>query len=297
MSSSAASRPPPDALEQLCVALVTGAADVVDEARHGSVHVDAKSTATDLVTSADRACEAWLTTALVARRPHDAILGEEGGGRDGSSGVRWLLDPIDGTVNFVLGLPLYAVSVAAEVDGVVVAGAVCNPVSGETFHAHLGGGAYLGGTRLRGPRAVPLERAVVGTGFGYDAGLRARQMSVAAPLLPRVGDLRRLGSAALDLCFVAAGRLDAYYEVGLNPWDHAAGGLIATEAGCTVSGLRGRPPSGLLYAVAGAGLATDFFALLENLGADTLSRRPIRSPSGSVTLPPGSPYAGPPGPR
>jgi myo-inositol-1(or 4)-monophosphatase len=185
--------------------------------------------------------------------------------------VRWVLDPIDGTVNFVLGLPAYAISVAAEVDGTVAAGAVANPVTRETFHARRGGGAYLGGKRLTGPRDVALERAVVGTGFGYDAGRRARQGAVVAALLPRVADIRRLGAAALDLCFVAAGRLDAYFEAGLNPWDHAAGGLVATEAGCLVSGLRGRPPSGTLYAAAGPGLARRFFSLLEEVGADTVS--------------------------
>ena len=142
----------------------------------------------------------------------------------------------------MLGIPLYAVSVAAEVDGSVVAGAVANPVSGELFRAHLGGGAYLDGERLSGPREVALEQAVIVTGFAYDSAMRRRQMAVAAPLLPRIADLRRLGSAALDLCFVAAGRCDASYEAGLNPWDYAAGALIAAEAGCVVGGLRGGPP-------------------------------------------------------
>jgi myo-inositol-1(or 4)-monophosphatase len=171
----------------------------------------------------------------------------------------------------VLGLPHYAVSVAAEVDGVVVAGAVANPESGETFRAHLGGGAYLGDRPLSGPRDVPLERAVIGTGFGYDAALRAAQAAAVAPLLPQVGDIRRLGSAALELCFLAAGRLDAYYEVGLNEWDHAAGGLVAAESGCLVTGLRGRAPSKQMYAAAGPGLAPAFFAALEAVGADRVS--------------------------
>jgi myo-inositol-1(or 4)-monophosphatase len=264
-------RPDPARLEQLAVDLAEGAAELVRERAADHRSASAKSTATDLVTLVDTAAERWLTARLAELRPDDAVLGEEAGGRGGTTGVRWLLDPIDGTVNFVLGIPHYAVSVAAEVDGVVVAGAVANPVSRETFHAHLGGGARLAGARLTGPREIPLARAVVGTGFGYDAGLRERQAAAAAPLLPRIGDLRRLGSAALELCFLAAGRLDAYFEAGLNEWDHAAGGLVATEAGCVVSGLRGRAPSKAVYAAAGPLLAAEFFALLESVDADRVS--------------------------
>jgi myo-inositol-1(or 4)-monophosphatase len=258
----------PAELEQLAVELAEGAAALVRDGRGGAIEVAAKSTATDLVTEVDRAAERWLVERIRALRPADAILGEEGGDRGGSTGVRWLLDPIDGTVNFVLGLPQYAVSVAAEVGGQVVAGAVCNPATAETFRAALGGGAHLGGVRLAGPRQVPLARAVVGTGFGYDAGARSRQAAVLVPLLPVVADIRRLGAASLDLCFLAAGRLDACFEVGLNVWDHAAGGLVATEAGCVVSGLRGRAPSQRCYAAAGPGLAAEFFAMLESYDAD-----------------------------
>ncbi len=252
--------------------LAAGAAAVVGRHRRGPLGVSSKSTVTDLVTEADRASERWLVQRIAALRPADAVLGEEGAGSDGTSGVRWVLDPIDGTVNFVLGLPQYAVSVAAELDGQVVAGAVCNAASGEVFRAHRGGGAYLGDARLNGPRVVPLARAVVGTGFGYAAAQRGRQGAVVAGLLPRVADIRRLGSASLDLCAVAQGRLDAYFEAGLQPWDYAAGVLIATEAGCVASGLRGSAPSSHLTAVAGEPLATDFFALLEELGADAFSR-------------------------
>jgi myo-inositol-1(or 4)-monophosphatase len=260
--------PTPAELETLAVELARTAADLVRRRRTDHLATAAKSTATDLVTEVDRATERWLVEQLAARRPGDAILGEEGGGRAGTTGVRWLLDPIDGTVNFVLGIPHYAVSVAAEVDGVVVAGAVSNPASGETYCARLGGGARLDDQPLTGPREVPLERAVVATGFGYDARLRARQVAVVTPLLPRIADIRRIGAASLDLCFLAAGRVDAYFEAGLNPWDHAAGGLVATEAGCRISGLRGRPPSGRLYAAAGPSLADDFFAALESVDAD-----------------------------
>jgi myo-inositol-1(or 4)-monophosphatase len=269
MTIDAAGRPPlPTELLDLCVALASGAGDLVRNARHAGMSVATKSTATDLVTEVDTECERWLTAQILARRPDDAILGEEGAGHSGTSGVRWLIDPIDGTVNFVLGIPQYAVSVAAEIDGVIVAGAVTNPVSGEQFRASRGGGAFYGEDRLTGPRDVPLERAVVGTGFGYDVALRTRQAAVAARLLPRIADLRRIGCAALDLCFLAAGRLDAYVEAGLHPWDHAAGGLIVTEAGGVISGLRGREPSGQLFAAAGPTLAPAFFALLESLDAD-----------------------------
>jgi myo-inositol-1(or 4)-monophosphatase len=264
------------ALGEYAVRLALGAADLVRRSTSGRPDTDAKSTSTDLVTAVDRASESWLVEQIAADRPDDAVLGEEGGGRPGTSGVRWVLDPIDGTVNFVLGLPQYAVSVAAEVDGRVVAGAVCNPVSRELFRATLGGGAWLDvdgtGQALGGPRTVDLERAVVGTGFGYDRALRERQGQVAARLLPRVADLRRMGSAALDLCALAAGRLDAYFEVGLNPWDRAAGGLVATEAGCVVTGLRGRAAGPHMTAGAGAQLATPFFALLEELDADRVAR-------------------------
>ncbi len=263
----------PRELGEYAVHLARGAAELVREqtASHRPLDIGSKSTSTDLVTAVDRASERWLVDQISVDRPDDAVLGEEGGGRNGTSGVRWVLDPIDGTVNFVLGLPQYAVSVAAQVDGQFVAGAVCNPVSGELFTATLGGGAALDGQRLSGPRSVELSRAVVGTGFGYDREVRRRQAQVVAELLPRVADVRRLGSAALDLCAVACGRLDGYFESGLNPWDYGAGALIAAEAGCVVSGLRGQPLSTRMAAVAGPGLATDLFGLLEELAADQVA--------------------------
>jgi myo-inositol-1(or 4)-monophosphatase len=236
----------------------------------GSLGVDAKSSPTDVVTEVDRASERWLADELARLRPDDALLGEEGADRAGASGVRWVVDPIDGTVNFLYGLRPYAVSVAAEQDGQVVAGAVYDPTSGETFAARLGGGAYLDGTRIGGSWLAPgLDTAVVATGFGYDAALRAGQGEVLAALLPRVGNVRRLGSAALDLCYVAAGRLDGYYEHGLKDWDRAAGLLVATEAGAVVGGLRGRPPGGVTVAASPA-VAAELTTLLEELGADEL---------------------------
>jgi myo-inositol-1(or 4)-monophosphatase len=262
----------PAELERLAIELATGAADVVRTARESPLSVSSKSTTTDLVTAADRESERWLVEQIARRRPADSVLGEEGGAHGtGGGAVRWVIDPIDGTVNFVLGLPQYAVSVAAEAAGVVVAGAVCNPASGELFHARAGGGAFLGSARLHGPRESPLGRAVIGTGFGYSADRRARQAGVVAALLPRVADIRRLGSASLDLCAVAAGRLDGYFEAGLNRWDYAAGALIAAEAGCVVSGLRGTAAGEHMVAVAGPGLIDDLAALLEELGADRVS--------------------------
>jgi myo-inositol-1(or 4)-monophosphatase len=233
----------------------------------------AKSTPTDVVTEVDRAVERFLVGELRRLRPADAILGEEGGDHQaGTSGVRWLVDPIDGTVNFLYALPQYAVSVAAERDGTVVAGAVHNPATGETFRATLGGGSWLAAPgradrRLAVTGCTDLPQALIATGFGYAAAARARQAAVAARLIPRVRDIRRLGAASLDLCYLAAGRIDGYYEQGLHAWDYAAGGLIAAEAGAVRTGLRDRPAGDQLYCAAGPGLAAAFFGLLEEVGA------------------------------
>jgi len=151
------------------------------------------------------------------------------------------LDPIDGTVNYLYNLPQYAVSLAAEVDGVVVAGVVRNPATGDEWTATRGGGAYRSGRRLGGSDVTDLGQALVATGFGYAADRRAHQAQVIAQLLPRIRDIRRFGVASIDLCFAAEGLVDAYFEKGLNLWDHAAGGLVAAEAGLTVSGLAGAP--------------------------------------------------------
>jgi myo-inositol-1(or 4)-monophosphatase len=270
IASGHVSNSTPD-LGRYATVLATGAGELI-RGRSGLGTVSSKSTSTDLVTEVDRATEQWLLERIATDRPDDAVLGEEGADRSGRSGIRWVVDPVDGTVNFVLGLPSYAVSVAAERDGEVVAGAVCDVVSGAVYCATVGAGAWRddqsGSHRLTGPRVVPLDRAVVGTGFNYDRGVRERQGQVAAQLLPRIADIRRIGSAALDLCALAAGRLDAYYEAGLNRWDAAAGALIATEAGCVVSGLRGRGWGKHLTAAAGPELAPEFFAELERLGAD-----------------------------
>jgi myo-inositol-1(or 4)-monophosphatase len=205
--------------------------------------VQTKSTDTDVVTAADRAVERQVVEALRAQRPGDGVLGEEYGDTavTGPAPVRWILDPIDGTVNYLYGLPQYAVSLAAEVDGVVVAGVVRNAATGDEWTATLGGGAWRGSRRLHGSARDTLDQTLLATGFSYDARRRSHQGAVLAGLITRVRDIRRFGAAALDLCMAAEGSVDAYFEKGLNPWDHAAGGLIAAEAGLRVSGIDGGP--------------------------------------------------------
>jgi myo-inositol-1(or 4)-monophosphatase len=221
-------------LHDLALSAAREASVLVRDRRSRPVEVaDTKSSPTDVVTEADRASEELLRSLITRARPEDAVLGEEGGSEAGTSGVRWIVDPIDGTVNFLYGLPQYAVSVAAEVDGQVVAGVVRNAATGVEDAATLGGGATRDGTRIAVRPVPPLAEALVITGFNYDARLRGLQAAAAARLLPRVRDIRRLGSSALDICFVADGCADAYVEEGLHLWDHAAAGLIAREAGAT----------------------------------------------------------------
>ncbi|MDQ2837228.1 MAG: inositol monophosphatase [Actinomycetota bacterium] len=260
--------PNPAELTELAVGLAGLAGTLMLDRRSRGLSISTKSSVTDIVTDADHAVERLLRGELARLRPADSILGEEGGehGRPDAA-VRWLLDPIDGTVNFMLGLPQFAVSIAAQVQGRTVAGCVLNPVSGDLFQATLGRGAYLGDRRLTGPRSVPLAEAVVATGFGYDPQLRARQGRIVGELLGRVGNLRRLGSAALDLCALAAGWIDLYYEGPLGEWDYAAGLLIAQEAGAVATGLAGGPPGPLLVAAGHPDTAEEFFAVLGELGA------------------------------
>lgn len=190
-----------------------------------------KSSRTDLATAADRASEALVRSEILAERPDDAILGEEEGETPGGSGLTWIVDPLDGTTNFVYGFPAWAVSIAVADAAGVLAGVVHDPLRGETFEAIRGGGATCNGLPLALTTSPPLAEALVGTGFGYASERRRRQAALLPHLLPAVRDIRRAGSAALDLCWVAAGRLDAYFEAGLKPWDLAAGLLVAGEAG------------------------------------------------------------------
>jgi myo-inositol-1(or 4)-monophosphatase len=243
--------------------------------------LDTKSSPTDVVTAMDRAAETLIRTQIMAQRPGDAILGEEGGesggepgGQPGRGRVRWIVDPLDGTVNYLYGLPDWSVSIAVEVQGTVVAGAVVAPERGEEFCAMLGAGAWLWQARggppvpLKCTAGIPLAQALIGTGFGYEARRRQVQGEVVAAVLPQVRDVRRGGSAAIDLCSVAAGRLDGYYERGTNYWDIAAGGLIASEAGAQVAGLAGRPAGPAMTVAAGPGVFGALQDLLASLNPE-----------------------------
>lgn len=232
--------------------------------------ITAKSTPTDLVTELDVWAERHLVEHLLRARPDDGVIGEEGADRPGTSGVTWCIDPIDGTVNFVHRLPGFNVSVAALVDGRAVAGIVTSPLSGETFTATLGGGAEVDGRRLRCAEPASVARSVVGTGFAYDPARRTRQAEVVARVIGRVADIRRFGAAATDLCLVGAGRLDAYWEVGLNPWDHAAGALIATEAGARVAAISGGPASERSVLAAPPAIWDELAQLLLEAGAEAV---------------------------
>ncbi|AYF98126.1 inositol monophosphatase family protein [Protaetiibacter intestinalis] len=237
-------------LLDLTRSIAVEAGELAARRRREGVEVAAtKSSIVDVVTAADSEVEELIRRRIAEARPQDAILGEEGGASGGTSGVTWVVDPIDGTVNYLYGIPHYAVSVAVvegDADPLVwqaLAGAVFNPANGELYTAARGGGAHLGGTAIRIADAVPLEQALVATGFAYDATMRGVQGAVAARLLPLVRDIRRNGTASLDLAYVAAGRLNAFYERTLNPWDHAAGALVAAEAGAVVKGLGVDRPS------------------------------------------------------
>jgi myo-inositol-1(or 4)-monophosphatase len=234
---------PHDELLDLARDIALRAGQLAALRRHEGVEVAAsKSSPVDIVTEADRETEALIRGLLADARPNDGFLGEESGSGSSSSGLTWVVDPIDGTVNFLYGLPHYAVSIAV-VEGepdpltwTALAGVVVNPAIGEVFTATAGGGAFLGEQPIRVADAVPLSQALVATGFAYDSVMRGRQGELVARLLPLVRDIRRQGTASLDLCFVAAGRYNAYFERTLSPWDHAAGALVAREAGATVKG-------------------------------------------------------------
>lgn len=262
-----------DALLKLAREVALKAAALARTRREAGVEVAAsKSSLEDVVTHADREVESLIRSLLADARSTDGFYGEEGAADAGSSGLTWVVDPIDGTVNYLYGIPEYAVSVAV-VEGDpdpltwrAVAGVVVKPSSGEVFTATVGGGAALDGHRITANAGVPLDQALVGTGFSYSSESRAAQGAVLAGLIGQVRDIRRHGAAALDLCSVACGRLDAYYESGLQPWDHAAGALIAQEAGASVTGLRGRPASADFTLAASPELAMKLERTLRELG-------------------------------
>ena len=243
--------------------------------------VETKSTRTDMVTEVDRASEALVAALLAELRPGDGLIAEEGTRRDSTTGVCWLVDPLDGTTNYLYGFPSFGVSLAAEIDGEVVGAAVCDPLRGETFSAARGSGAWCGSTRLRVEGPPTLATALVGTGFGYDAARRESQAALLPYVLPRVRDIRRAGAAALDLCWVGAGRLDCFYELGLGPWDWAGGSLVAREAGAVTDELDDGT-----RVVAPPQLFDELVALLLEASAVAGSVRPrIGEPGASLATP------------
>jgi myo-inositol-1(or 4)-monophosphatase len=280
------------ALVELAERVAREAGALIHDGRPARLAVSAtKSSPTDVVTEMDQASESLLRSRLSAARPGDGLHGEEQGLVPGDTGITWVVDPIDGTVNYLYGIGLYSVSVAAVTGDSsrpggwrTVAGCVHDPSGRRTWTAGVGLGSWLNGerlgadglagTRATGVRPPDLARALVATGFGYLPGRRARQSRVLAGLLPRVRDIRRLGSAAIDLCLVADGRLDAFYERGLNVWDLAAGMLVGTEAGVTVRGIDGQPPHSHMVVAARAPLADVLAAELEALGAGADDEEP-----------------------
>ncbi|MFT4188988.1 MAG: inositol monophosphatase family protein [Aeromicrobium sp.] len=263
---------PPDDLLDVAATVGREAAALVRERRPaGRVPVAAvKSTQTDPVTETDRASEELIRARVAALRPEDGFVGEEGDDLVGTSGVEWVVDPIDGTVNFMYGVPAYAVSVAArQVGGDTLAAYVVNIADGREWAATRGGGAFRldgGRRRFRTPPPPTLDHLLVATGFGYDPDVRAAQGRAVAALLPQVRDIRRIGAAALDLCAVAEGTVDAYVERGLQPWDHAAAALVAAEAGCRVVGRDGGAPGRELVVAAHPDIAGEFLDLVRACG-------------------------------
>lgn len=266
MTSSPSGATGPDdsaALLELATRVARAAGALALAGRRGSVlERHTKSSTTDLVTQHDRAAETLIVEALRAQRPTDAILGEEGATVDGTSGYAWFLDPIDGTTNFVYDLPSWSTSVAVAYHGATVAGAVYVPVSDELFAARIGGGATLDGRPIRCSGETDLSLALVATGFSYVPVRRAVQAAAIARLIGEIRDIRRSGSAAVDLCWAAAGRVDAYFEEHLNSWDAAAGELIAREAGCITSDFAGGPADPSNIVVAGPGIHSALLDLI-----------------------------------
>ena len=256
-----------DELEPLALSIAREAGALILERRVAGVEIaETKSSATDIVTAADQASENLIRDRILAARPDDSVLGEEGSQVSGGTGVRWVVDPIDGTVNYAHGIPNYAVSIGVELDGETVVGVVLNPAQGLEYTARRGGGAFCNGSPIRVAEPVEVAQSVVGTGFNYSPELRVVQARTVAAMLPRVADIRRFGSCALDLCAVAEGSLDGYVEEGIGgAWDYTAGALVATEAGAEVqvlTGVAGR----ILVTAAPRASYPRFRALLEDCG-------------------------------
>lgn len=251
----------PKELESLAIELAREAGELARRRRTEGVAIAAtKSALADIVTEADREVEELIRARLAAARPGDGFLGEESAAEPGTTEVTWVVDPIDGTVNYAYGIPAYAVSIAAVTEEpdpefwIAQAAAVFGPAMGEMFHAARGHGAWLDGQRLAVNAGPTAAGALLATGFGYDPATHAGDLARVARVMPLARDIRRIGSAALDLAYVAAGRLDGYFERGLNPWDHAAGALLVTEAGGVIGGASGGRPGKQLTVASGPDL-------------------------------------------
>jgi len=262
----------PEQLLALATDVATRAARLLIEAQgRERISVATKSSRTDMVTEMDRASEQLIARELLTARPEDGIVGEEGSARTGTSGLRWVVDPIDGTTNYLYGFPGWSVSIAAEDDEGVVAGVVVDPSHRDVFSATRGGGARRNGEPIRCSTQTVLAETLVATGFNYQADQRRRQAEILVALLPQVRDIRRMGSASLDLCSVACGRVDAYYERGVSWWDIAAGSLIAAEAGAVVLSLDDGPVTGDSVMASAPGVAASLRELLHSLCAQDVS--------------------------
>ena len=237
--------------------------------RAGRVDISStKSTASDLVTEVDRWSEDQIVSRILDARPGDSILGEEGTGVEGTSNIRWVVDPIDGTTDFVYGHPGFSISIGVEVDNEPVAGVVLDPLLDDEFAAAVGYGTTRNGQPVRVSGTTDLAAALVATGFSYDPDRRGRQAEVLVGLLPQIRDIRRMGGAATDLASVSCGRVDAYFERGLNPWDCAAGTVLVSEAGGRVTDLDGRPSTGETMVAAPVAIHGPLLDLLRTVGAD-----------------------------
>lgn len=264
-----------DELRDIALIVAREAAALVADRRRGAVTVaDRKSSSVDIVTAVDRESETYIRDRLRELRPSDGFFGEEGNRQSGSSGLTWIVDPIDGTVNFLYGIPAYAISIAV-VEGeptprewTALAAVVINVANGEEFVATAGGGATLDGASLSVVAPATLQESLLATGFAYDHDRRARQAEAIARIIPHVRDIRRIGAASLDLCNVAAGRVNIYFERGLMPWDHAAGVLVAQEAGAVVRGRNGDQASADWCLAAHPAIIDEFEARALAAGAD-----------------------------
>ena len=266
-----------ESLHDVAVKLAREAGELIVTRRAGHIEVaSTKSSDVDVVTAVDKESEEFLYTRLRELRPGDGFLGEEGQVEESTTGVTWVVDPIDGTVNFLYNIPHYAVSIAAVTGDPspgswqVEAGAVFNPATGELFHAARGEGAFLGERRLQIGSPPPMNLALLATGFAYSTAMRKEQVRILSQLIGEVRDIRRMGTASLDFAAVAAGRVDVYFERTLSPWDHAAGELLVTEAGGIIAGIRDLPQGREGIFAGHPTLVTQLKARISEVGGDTL---------------------------